>query len=178
MLLSGLRNKDAESPFDLGDMDNHYWVTDPDNDEEDGDGILILSSESIGCAALTATEMDWLDEVVLQGSGMMFLMAYNSWSEDVHGDDWEGLWVTGYAYSSTRGEREMRDFVFQDGFIYMGAYYGVYNDSWLQVDSDQGGLSGSYSAEHGAGNFEAQDCGDWTEDERDTDFGGSGWDSR
>lgn len=174
--LFGNKDEVAESPFLLGDMDNHYWVTDPDNDEEDGEGILILSSATIGCAKLTDSNLGWLDELVLEGSGMLFLLEYDSWGDDAHGEDWEGLWVTGYAYSGTRGERLMRDFVFQDGFLYMGAYYGMFNDSWLQVDSDQGGLTGSYSAEHASGSFEAQNCGDWTEPV-DTDWGGTGWDT-
>lgn len=168
----------ADAPFDIGRLVSQKWIVDPDTDAEDGQGILVLSTKDLDCGELS-TAGDDLDELVLDGEGILFYIGYNSWGDNQHGEDWTGLWMGGYAYSGTRGERMMYSLAFSDGFLYfLDGYYSSYfgSSSWLRVDSADDGLKGSYQTNYWSGDFKADSCGKWEEEVRDTGRD-TGWDS-
>lgn len=168
----------ADAPFEIGALKSQIWIIDPDTDEEDGAGFLILSTEELSCSDVSAAGDD-LDELVLEGEGLLFMLEYGSWGDSEHGQDWTGLWMGGYAYSATRGGRQLLSLAFSDSFLYfISGYYSWYGGSgtWLDVTGDTDGLQGSYTTDYWSGEFDAISCGEWHEEPRDTDRH-TGWDS-
>lgn len=162
---------DSEAPFDIGRLTSQRWIQAPDTNTKQGQGVLVLSTEELGCDSLSTAGTD-LDELVLKGQGLLFLLDYNSSEEDPHGEDWSGLWM-GYASNADRGRRYMQVLAFNDGFLYfLDGYYSYGGGSWLNINADSDGLSGSYQADSWSGNFKSESCGDWTPSNPDT-----GWDT-
>ncbi len=154
----------GDPPFEIKNLKSVLWAQDPSTDAREGAAALVLSDEQIGCDQLTAHDVySDLDELTLDGQGLMFLLAYDSWGNDVAPQDWEGLWMTGYAYGGGGAERMMYPMAFSDGFIYfLGGWYGIGDSSWLDIIAyASGGVNGRYSTEYWAGDFYAENCGDW-----------------
>lgn len=169
----------ADAPFDISKLASERWIIDPRTDGEDGTAILVLSTEELPCGALS-TAGDDLDELVLNGQGLLFMLEYGSWGDQEHGEDWSGLWMGGYGYSAERGARNMMSLAFSDGFIYFldGYYSGYFGSStWVNIETAGESVSGDYNTNFWSGSFEADSCGEWEEEIRDTGHTGhTGWD--
>ena len=164
-----------DAPFDIDKLASQRWIVSPNTDGEDGTAILLLSTEDIPCSAMSTAGSD-LDELVLNGDGLLFYFQYDSWGDQRHGEDWTGLWMGGYGYSEERGERTMMSLAFSDGFLYfLDGYYSSYfgSSTWANIDSAGANVSGDYSTSFWSGSFKAESCGAWEEEERET--GHTGW---
>ncbi|MFH1468203.1 MAG: hypothetical protein ABIO70_27700 [Pseudomonadota bacterium] len=166
----------GDPPFEISSAKSVLWAQDPDTDTQEGMAVLVISEDDLGCDAITAHNMYYdLEDAILDGQGLMFVLEYDSWSGFQGTLDWEGLWMTGYGYGGD-AERMMYPLAFSDGFLYMlGGYYGIGDSSWLMVDAwATGGVSGSYSTEYWSGDFHAENCGDWAPYQSHWD---TGWDT-
>ncbi len=162
-------------PFEISKATSVLWAEDPGNTPREGWAVLIISDEQLGCDAITSQDFYWnLDEVVLEGQGLMFLLGFDSYGTSGTTLDWEGLWMSGYAFGSD-ADKALYTFAFSDGFLYfLGGYYGMGDSSWLDVVAyASGGVSGSYSSDYWSGDFHADHCGDWAGEPGDS----YGWDS-
>jgi hypothetical protein len=172
----------GDPPFAIDKATSVLWAEDPGNTQRDGWAVLIISDETIGCDAITSQDFYWnLDDIVLEGQGLMFLLEFDTWGSSSATLDWEGLWMSGYAYGND-AERSLYSFAFSDGFLYyLGGYYGMGATSWLNVVAyASGGASGSYSTEYWSGDFHADHCGEWAGEAGDSTIWDSGywwWDS-
>jgi len=162
----------GDPPFEIEQASTVLWAEDPGNTQGEGWAVLIISDDPISCDAVTSQDFYRnLDEVVLEGQGLMFLLGFDSWGGASQTLDWEGLWMSGYAYGSNT-ERGLYSFAYSDGFVYfLGGYYGMGDSSWLDVVAyASGGVSGGYSTEYWSGDFHAEHCGDWAGAPADTDI--------
>jgi hypothetical protein len=166
----------GDPPFEIASARSVLWAQDPETSSEEGEAALVISDDEMGCEAITAQNMYYdIEEVMLEGQGLMFVLEYDSWGSAEQPLDWEGLWMTGYGMGGG-AERMMYPLAFSDGFLYfLGGYYGIGDSSWLRIDTwAEDGVRGSYSTEYWSGNFDAQNCGDWAPYEPHWD---TGWDS-
>ncbi len=160
----------GDPPFSIDKAGTVLWAEDPGNDQRDGIAVLLISDDPIDCGDITSQNFYYdLDEVVLEGQGLMFLLRYDSWGSDAPPLDWEGLWMSGYAYGGD-AYRTLFPMAFSDGFLYfLGGYYGIGDSSWLDVVAyASGGVSGSYATEYWSGEFYAENCGAWAGEPDDT----------
>ena len=163
----------GDPPFEISQAKSVLWAQDPDTDEYEGMAALVISDQAMDCEALTRRNLYYdLDELMLEGQGLMFILEYDSWGSNAQPQDFEGLWMTGYAYGHGGG-RLMYPLAFSDGFLYfLGGWYGMGSTSWLDIVAyASGGVSGSYSTEYWSGDFHAENCGDWAERNQSWDTG-------
>jgi hypothetical protein len=172
------------APWEMGDLSNAVWVTDPDNDRRDGNAVLILSSNPLDCDTVTEVDDEWeMVQTLGEGNGLMFFFEYDNYQtggggdDDVEeevlddqapspadpGEDWEGLWMGGYGMAADESvQRSMASLAFHDGFVYVLDYYG--GGSWLRIDTmTDGAPAGEYNAVYWTGTFAAENCGEWQE---------------
>jgi len=163
----------GDPPFDISKARSVLWAQDPDTDEYEGMAALVISEQAMDCEALTTRNLyNNLDQLMFEGQGLMFLIEYDSWGNDAQPQDFEGLWMSGYAYGQG-GERSMFPMAFSDGFLYfLGGWYGMGSTSWLDIVAyASGGVSGNYSTEYWSGDFHAENCGEWAGSNQDWETG-------
>ena len=170
----------ADAPFDIGRFESQRWIVDPRNDEENGIGILLLSTEAVGCGQLS-TAGDDLEDLIASGEGLLFMLDYYGYGDQAPGGGWTGLWMGGSAYSPQKGDRYMRSIAFSDSFFYfLDGYYAAYfgSTTWINVEDDSDGLSGTFQTSYWSGKFDADSCGEWEVEVRDTGHtGDTYWDT-
>lgn len=153
------------APFELSGK-TALFATDPGNTYDDGSAVLLVSDNSLDCESLTSNAIgDGLDEVVLEGEGVLFLLSYDHYDGAVTDFDFTGLWMAGYAYNAdSSSEKSMGAVAYSDGFVYLNyaMYYGFTGD-WLRIDSlSSSTVKGAFSTVWWSGDFSAKNCGDWT----------------
>ena len=155
-------------PFDL-DGARAYWSTRTGGSY--GLGVLVISKEA-DCDSVSEEYLfNDLDNELLQGEGLAFIMEWSDWSGE--SQDFTGLWM-GYGYGQD-ARRTLTTIAYSSGLLYVlewgYSFYGSNPESWVAIDSLDGGPRGRFSTPYWQGEFEAADCGSF-----DTAYD-SGWDS-
>jgi len=154
----------GEPPFELKDIQATLWVMDADNDNGDGEAVLLITEGDMSCSSFKTISGLWdFDELIYTGDGLVFVLAYDSWGARAP-TGWEGLWMSGYAYDSANSrERAMYSYAFSEGFLYrLSGYYSYIsgNYHWLEIASVTGDeVSGTFQSGWWSGSFAAENCG-------------------
>ncbi len=156
------------APWEMGSFQSALFATDPDNDSENGDAVLMLSTAEVSCNQLLQLEDWWdLDELTLEGSGIFFVMEYDHDGGGRFDDpeDWAALYMSGYGYNYDKDmETYLATMAWNDGYLYLMGYYS--GTSWLRItQATESQVSGEYFATYWTGSFSATDCGDWREED-------------
>ena len=162
------------APFKIGRIKSALFTTDPDNDDDGGDAMLLLTDESQDCDAVEQWQGDDDDAIedLFVGNGLLFVL--EAWKRDDFDDegDWSGLFVQGYSYGIGNGtDRTMVAAAYQDGSLFtLGSYYSSGEPSWVDVDSEGETVKGKFDTPFWHGSFNAERCGEWEEDNNHYDY--------
>ena len=153
----------ADAPIDMGRFASQRWIVDPNNEADNGVGLLLLSTGEVSCSEFSTAGYD-LEKAVRSGEGLIFMLEYES--DDDQSPGWTGLWSGGYAYSDVKGERYLQSLAFSDTFLYyLGGYYSS-DSSWVNIEDASDGLSGTFQNSYWSGKFDTEACGAWEEGEK------------
>lgn len=172
---SGSIETSEHAPWSLDGVRSVLFMGSVDDDRDDGEAYILITTEELGCEDLDEDEYIPYDTVE-GGSGLVLLVG---WDKDDPVTDlnavWEGLYMSGYGYSSDSDEERFGlAAAFNEGFLYVvGGYFGGSN--WTRIDSvSDSEVKAEFYTDFWWGEVEAVNCGVTIEEPRRYDTADTG----